>query len=105
MRVIEEGWPTYVRRIADGLTQAQIASKVGSVSTSNIGRWVRGEPGQPGADNVIAFAKAFDRPVTEALAAAGYLSGEDFTIPDRTPLSHYTKLELLDELLRREHSG
>jgi transcriptional regulator with XRE-family HTH domain len=106
MQVLEvEDWPTYVRRIAAGLTQAQIAAKVGSVSTSNVGRWLRGEPGQPAADNVIAFARAFDQSVIEALIAARYLSPQENGATARTPLSQYTRAELLDELLRREHSG
>jgi transcriptional regulator with XRE-family HTH domain len=82
------------------MTQAQIAAKVGGVSTSNIGRWMRGEPGQPGADNVIAFAKAFNRPIGEALAAAGYL-GEADVVSKRTPLSEYPTSELFAELQRR----
>ena len=104
MRVIED-WPGYVRRVAAGLTQAQIASRIGSVSTSNVGRWLRGEPGQPAADNVIAFARAFDQPVIEALIAAAYLAPDENGSTGRTPLSQYTRAELLDELLRREHSG
>lgn len=102
MRVFQgEDWPTYVRRIAGRMTQAQIAAKVGSVSTANVGRWVRGEPGQPNADNVIAFARAFNQPVGEALAAAGYLDEADVATAARTPLTEYTSAELFDELRRR----
>ncbi len=96
----DEGWPQYVRAVAGQMTQAQIAAKVGSVSTSNVGRWLRGEPGQPAADNVIAFARAFHRPITEALKAAGYLNGEDVS-PTRTPLTEYGTDELFSELRRR----
>jgi transcriptional regulator with XRE-family HTH domain len=98
-------WPTYVRRIAAGLTHAQIAAKVGNVSMSNIGRWLRGEHLQPGADQVIAFARAFDRPIMEALLAAGYVDVSDAVEPVRTPLSRYSSLELLDELRRRASDG
>jgi len=100
MRVIED-WPTYVRRIAAGMTQAQIATKVGSVSGSNVGRWLRGEHAQPGADSVVAFARAFRRPITEALAVAGYISDDEVTTPERTPLDRYDTAELFDELRRR----
>lgn len=99
MRVTET-WPQYVRRIAGGLTQTQIAARAG-ISTSAAGAWVRGDPGQPEAGKVIAFAKAFGQPPLEALIAAGYF-GPDETIPSaRTPLSEYDDIELLDELRRR----
>jgi transcriptional regulator with XRE-family HTH domain len=102
MRVLED-WPSYVRRIAGGMTQAQIAAKVGSVSVSNVGRWLRGEHTQPGADSVIAFAKAFHRPIVEALTAAGYVSeGEVDTT--RTPLTEYSTAELFAELQNRVNS-
>lgn len=102
MRVLQgEDWSLYVRRIAGTMTQAQIAAKVGGVSASNVGRWLRGEPGQPGADTVIAFAKAFSRPIGEALAVAGYLDDADVAPATRTPLSEYPTAELFDELRRR----
>lgn len=94
-------WPAYVRRVAEGLTQAQIAARTGGVSTSNIGRWLRGEPGQPEAGNVIAFAKAFGRPPLEALTAAGYFSDDEIIPEARTPLSQYSTDELIDELRLR----
>jgi transcriptional regulator with XRE-family HTH domain len=94
-----ETWPEYVRRVTRGHTQAQIAKKSG-VAESNIGRWIRGEHGQPKPDNVLALAKAFGQPVVEALVAAGYLSADEVNV-ERTPLSAYTDIELLDELRRR----
>jgi transcriptional regulator with XRE-family HTH domain len=97
---VAQSWPEYVQRIAGGLTHAQIAARSG-VSVSNVGRWLRGELTSPDAGNVIAFAKAFDRPPLEALTAAGYFT-EDEVIPEaRTPLSDYAIPELLDELRRR----
>ena len=99
--VVETTWPGYVRQIAAGLTQAQIAVKTGGVSTSNVGRWLRAEPGQPDANNVVAFARAFRRPPVEALAAAGYLRTDEVEPHERTPLTEYSQSELLDELRRR----
>lgn len=103
MRVIET-WPQYVRRIAGSLTQAQIAAKMGGVSTSNVGRWLRGEPGIPSAENVIAFAKAFTRPPMEALTAAGYFDPQEWAPGSRTPLSEYSNDELMAELRKRMSS-
>jgi transcriptional regulator with XRE-family HTH domain len=99
-----EDWPSYVRRIAAGLTQAQIAERI-QAAPSNVGRWLRGERGQPTANNVIAFARAFDQPAMEAMIAAGYFTPEEIGTTARTPLSAYTKMDLLQELIRRERSG
>ena len=97
-----ESWPEYVRRVAGGMTQAQIAARAG-VSTSAAGSWVRGDPGQPDATKVIAFAKGFGQPPVEALIVAGYLDAG--AAPDRTPLAAYSMGELLDELRRRTIDG
>lgn len=98
---VQDTWPQYVRRVTGSLTQAQIAAKVGGVSTSNIGRWLRGEPGLPSAENVITFAKAFNRPPMEALCAAGYFTAEEADMKSRTPIAEFTTAELFDELRRR----
>lgn len=100
MRVVET-WPQYVRRVAPNLTQAQIAKRMGGISASNVGRWMRGEPGQPAAENVIAFAKAFHRPPMEALTVAGYFTDDEVRADVRSPISQYTTEELFDELRRR----
>lgn len=108
MPVAVETWPEYVRQVAAGLTQAQIATRTGNqVSQSNVGRWLRGELSMPAADNVVAFARAFGRSPVEALTAAGYLQpGEaDAATPVRMPLSAYGTDELFDELRRRTKRG
>lgn len=96
---VQESWPDYVRRITRGLTQVQIAERSG-LAQSNIGRWLRGEPGQPKPDKVLTLAAAFGQPPAEALIAAGYLTADDVATK-RTPLSAYSEAELLDELRRR----
>jgi transcriptional regulator with XRE-family HTH domain len=102
MRVFEgQEWPEYVRRVAGSMTQAQIATRVGSVSTANVGRWVRGEPGQPNAENVIAFAKAFLARSGKRWPQPEYLDEADVATSTRTPLSEYPTAELFDELRRR----
>jgi transcriptional regulator with XRE-family HTH domain len=95
-----ERWSEYVRDVAGELNQLQIAAKTGLAQT-NIGRWLRGEPGAPRADTVIAFARAFDQPAVEALLAAGYLTVEEAQAKARTPLSEFSVHELIAELDRR----
>jgi len=107
MRVVQDGWSEYVRRITRGHTQAQIAAKA-DVAESNVGRWMRGERGQPRPDNVIALARAFGQCPAEALIAAGWLTEQDLAGWTRegdgwarTPLLAYSYRELIDELQRR----
>jgi transcriptional regulator with XRE-family HTH domain len=96
---VEQQWSDYVRRVAGSLTQAEIAKKAG-VATSNVGRWLRGEPGQPKAENVIAFTEAFNRDPIEGLYAAGYLTSK-WIRNVRTPLGEYSTDDLMKELKRR----
>jgi transcriptional regulator with XRE-family HTH domain len=100
MRIPMETWSDYVRRVAGTLTHAQIAQKSG-VASSNVGRWLRGEPGLPRAETVIAFARSFNESPMEAMVAAGYFTHEEATSDVRTPLSEYTYAELIAELQRR----
>jgi transcriptional regulator with XRE-family HTH domain len=95
-----ESWSAYVRRVAGGLTQVQISEKTGLAQT-NIGRWLRGDPGAPKAESVIAFARSFGQPPVEALAAAGYLEADEASSMSRTPLSEYSDRELVGELSSR----
>lgn len=73
-------WWEYVQRVTRGATQSEIARRLGLGQTS-ISRWQRGEP-RP--ENVRAFAKAYNRPVTEAMIAAGYMEPEDVPPTDAT---------------------
>ena len=93
-------WSQYVRRITRGQTQTQIAERSG-VAQTNIGRWLRGDPGMPRAESVVALARAYGQPPTEALVAAGYITAPEGESTGRTPLSAYSTSDLLDELRRR----
>lgn len=95
-----ETWPQYVKRIAGPLKQEQIAEHSG-ISQATVSAWLRGAPGVPRAETVIAFARAFNRSPVEALVAAGYLQSDEAAAKARTPLVEYSDRELLDELRRR----
>ena len=95
-------WSDYVHHHTKGLTQVQVAEKTG-IAQSNVGRWLRGEPGTPKAESVIALARAFNQPPVEALIAAGYITAEEAgaAIKVRTAISEYSAVEHLDELRRK----
>lgn len=97
-----ETWPDYVRRVVGKATQQQIEDRTG-IPASNVGRWLRGEPVQPKADSVVAFARAYKQSPVEALVAAGYLTIEEVDVQRRykTALSEYETAELFEELRRR----
>jgi len=101
-----ESWTEYVTRVSRPLTQQQIAQKCG-VAQTNVGRWLRGDPGVPRVESVIAFARAFGRPLLEAFIAAGFMTPADAAAVTqlRTPLRDYDTLELIEELRRRAAEG
>ncbi len=96
-------WARYVREVVGPLNQLEIAAKTG-IAQSNVGRWLRGEPGTPKAASVVALARAFNQPPVEALVAAGYITEAEAGAKvrkTRTPLKDYTDKELVGELSRR----
>lgn len=93
-------WSAFVRRVGGGATQVEIARSAGLAQT-NVGRWLRGDPGQPRADSVIQFALAFGQDPVEALMAAGYLAAAEIGDGPRTPLSQYSDEEITQELQYR----
>jgi transcriptional regulator with XRE-family HTH domain len=97
-------WARYVARVTGDLKQADIAEKTG-VAQTNVGRWLRGDPGLPRAESVVAFARAFGQSPIEALVAAGYLTAEEAAGETRTPISEYSTQELFDELRDRTLGG
>lgn len=96
-------WWSYVTQVSGG-NQTEIAYKVG-VSVPSVSRW---RTSAPKPQNVVAFARAYDRPVIEAFIAAGYLTEADVQeklVVDR-PISELSNAELLAEVERRiEHSA
>lgn len=97
-----ESWPDLVKRVTNPMTQTQIAERAG-VAQTNVGRWLRGERGQPQADTVVRFCRAFKVPPLEGLMAAGFITAEEAHAATRVrvPLAEYSTEELLDEIRRR----
>lgn len=91
-------WWSYVTQVSGG-NQTEIAYKVG-VSVPSVSRW---RTSAPKPQNVVAFARAYDRPVIEAFIAAGYLTEADAqqkVVVDRKA-SDLSDSELVAEVDRR----
>lgn len=101
-----ESFWAYVNRITGGVQNREIAAAIG-VDSSSISRWRTGE--QPRVKNVIAFARAFNRPAVEALIAAGYLNISDayshVELRAAADLTGASDEELTAELQRRLKQG
>lgn len=67
-------WWRYVMRVAGTDVQKDIA-KTGKVDHATVNRWANGAA--PSFGSVVSFARAYHRPVVEALVASGLLSESD----------------------------
>ncbi|MFC7103897.1 helix-turn-helix domain-containing protein [Nonomuraea rubra] len=65
-----------MQKITGAASQPAIAERVG-IAQSSVNRW---KTVIPKSENVIAFAKAYNRPPLEALLAAGLVSEEDIEL-------------------------
>lgn len=66
-------WWEYVQRVAGTATQTAIADRTG-IAQSSINRWRNTSP-KP--ENAVAFARAYRRPVLEALIEAGVITADE----------------------------
>lgn len=96
-----ETWPEYLRRIAGGQTQTQIAARIG-IARLSVCNWMRGKT-RPKAETVIAVARSYQRSPIEALLAAGYLELAEvgIAIEALASLQDVPLGQLADEVARR----
>lgn len=71
-------WSRYVTTVAGSHEQTAIASRTG-VSQGTVSRWLSRRYTPDKAAPVVAFARGYNRPVLEALVAAGMITIEDTT--------------------------
>lgn len=69
-------WWSYVERVGKGASQKVIAEESG-VDAGALSRWKTGQTPRPSAELAIQFARAYGRPPTEALVAAGFITEEE----------------------------
>lgn len=94
-------WWGYVQGVAGDAKQDAIADKVG-VDKSAVTRWKSGSGVQ--AIFAVKFARAYGRPVTEALAAAGVITEAEATETVsfiQGSVEQASNAELVNELHRR----
>ena len=98
---MKQTWPEYLRRIAAGETQTQIAEKVG-VGRLSVCNWMLGKT-RPKAETAIAVARVYGRSPIEALLAASYLEADeiDGPIEIQTSPRHMSAQDIADEVRRR----
>ena len=98
---LTETWPEYLRRIAGGATQAQIAERIG-IGRLSVCNWLQGKT-RPKAETVIIVARVYQRAPIEALLAAGYLQLDEAGAPIKIHASprDLPAQELADEVCRR----
>ncbi len=77
--MMTENWPEYLRRIAAGQTQSQIAEKVG-VGRLSVCHWLHGKT-RPKPETAMSVARVYGRSPIEALLAAGYLDPAEVRLP------------------------
>lgn len=96
-----ETWPEYLRRIARGQTQAEIAACIG-IARLSVCNWMRGKT-RPKAETAIAVARSYRRSPIEALLAAGYLEPAEvgIAVEARASLYDVPLAQLADEVARR----
>lgn len=94
-------WAEYVKRVAPGKTQSELAALAG-VDQTGISRWLSGQS-VPRVESIIRFARRLGRPPLEALIAAGYITPAEAGIsPDiRISIRELPTDELLAEIRRR----
>lgn len=97
-------WSDYVRQTI-GTDQQVDAARRADVDQTTISRWIRG--GQAGrAENVVKLARAYKRPVLEALVVAGFISDAEarakVTITRSQSPTDEELIQLLADRLRRK---
>jgi transcriptional regulator with XRE-family HTH domain len=96
-------WDSWLERATNGASARAIAAALG-VSNSTVSNWARNEVIP--AEGAVAIARAYDASPVAALIAAGYLTDDDLAgFEVITALRLATRLQLVEELFRREIDG
>jgi transcriptional regulator with XRE-family HTH domain len=97
-----ESWWQYVERVTQGATQVAIAAAAG-VDKATIYRWKAGIS-LPKPEIAIRLARAYRRPVTEALVASGAITAEEAALTEvvvEADVRDLANEALVEEIKRR----
>lgn len=102
-RMIENEWWSYVVQVAGDVQYKEIADRAG-FDKSNVTRWKQGANADPLF--VVKFARAYGRPVAEALVASGLITSQEASVTEvrvgiQDALDSASDEELIDALRRR----
>ena len=101
-----ESWWQYVERVSEGATQVAIAAAAG-VDKATVYRW-KAAISLPKPEIAIRLARAYQRPVTEALVAAGAITAEEAALTEVVIEANVRDLDnqaLVEEIKRRLESA
>lgn len=97
--VTENRWWSYVEEVLDG-TSALEAGRRAGFDSSAFTRWKKGA--RPDVFFVVKFARAYNRNVLEALAAAEFITDEEARLREvKVGVSDLTTVQLTEELHER----
>lgn len=91
-------WAQYFSRLTAGLTQTQVAEKIGVADQTTVGRWRRGETSPKDPSVVATVAQKFGANVLEAFVAAGFLNREEAGLPPTYDVDFFTLVDDDDSL-------
>lgn len=97
-----ESWWQYVERVTNSATQVAIAAAAG-VDKATVYRWKAGRS-LPKPEIAIRLARAYGRPVAEALVASGAITAEEAAITEVVTQADVQALDnqaLVGEIKRR----
>lgn len=95
----ETRWWKFVQSVAGDVQAKDIADRVG-IDKSNVTRWKQGS--RPAVEFVLKFARAYERPVVEALAASEYITDKEASVRTvKVGVSDLSDVDLASELLVR----
>lgn len=95
----ESRWWNYVQTVAGNVQAKDIADVVG-IDKSNVTRWKQGS--RPAVEFVLKFARAYGRPVIEALAESGFITDAEAGIREvKIGTAELTDVDLAREILAR----
>ena len=103
MGMTENRWWSYIEKTLGGMSALEAGRRAG-FDSSAFTRWKKGA--RPDIEFVVKFARAFGRPVVEAIAEAGFITDDEaglkyVTVGTQEALAAADPRSLVEEVFRR----